>query len=271
AMEEPGYNEVALRLSEAGFAMTSIPVLPYPTWDDAASYLKGVDIAFATPVSQFPSNATMPIEIRRKLVAWADETQAYIIDDEYCWEFETSNPRLPALAALDTEDRVITLGTFSNSFTPSICLSYAVLPAALMLKWKQRKRSLHPSVPWQTQAAMAEFMRSGQWLAHIRRTRTAVQQKRERLMRAIRNNLGKDFEIIESTSSLFALARARDGRSEQELIDAALASSVRVYPTSPYWHAEPPADWRYVLIGFAGIPSFKIESGIKELAKAWKR
>ena len=112
-------------------------------------------------------------------------------------------------------------------------------------------------------------MSNGDWIEHVRRTRTAVLRKRAMVIDAIHTYLDSDFDVVEGENSLFVLVKAHDGRSEQELIEAAAPAGARVYPTSQYWYTTPPEDWRYVLIGFAGIPEFKIESGIKTLAKAW--
>ena len=268
-MEEPGYNEVSARMVGAGYHVKTIPVVPFPTWDAAYPHLEGASLVFATPASQFPSNTVMPLEIRRELVAWANENDAYVIDDEYCWEFQRTGTRPPVLAALDAGERIISMGTFSNSFSPAVCLSFAVLPPALMLRWQEAERDAHPQVPWQTQAAMAAFMRNDLWRSHIRRSRATMQQKRTALENAVQQYLGDAVDVIQGESSLFLLVRIRDGRSEQELIEAAKALGIRVYPTRQYWHNDPPEDWNYVQIGFAGIPADKIEPGIALLAKAW--
>lgn len=269
AMEEPGYNEVARMLDALSFDVRLMPVYPRPTWPATRRFLDGVNAVFVTPASQFPTNRSMPIELRRGLVEWAEETGAYLIDDEYCWEFQSGGARVPSLAALDHTGRVITIGTFSNSFTPAVSLSYAVLPPTLMMEWRQRERSAHPQVPWQTQAAMAAFMSDDLWRKHMRRMRTSAQNKRAKLVSSIETHMGDAVEVIEGENSLFALVQTHDGRSEDELVEAAALAGVNVYPTSQYWSGEVPESWRYVLVGYAGISIDQIGPGITVLARAW--
>ena len=269
AMGNPGYDEVGKRLRERGYEIKEIPVYPYPTWDEIESAIEGANLVFATPACQFPTNQPMPLGIRTSLVKWAREHDAYLMDDEYCWEFQSGIARTPSLSALDNEGRTITLCTFSNSFTPAVCLSYAILPPQLMLKWRAKRRGTHPQVPWQTQASMTTFMEDDHWRTHIRKTRTAIARKRQVLSSAIETYLGDNVQVIEGTCSLFVLVQTNDGRSEQELIDAAERTGLRIYPTSQYWHGEVPADWRYVLVGYACIPENDIEPGVKALAQAW--
>ena len=269
AMEDPGYDEVACSLRAQGFNVSSLRINPFPNWEDMQEKLEGISVVFTTPACQFPTNHSMPLETREQLVEWAQKTGAYIIDDEYGWELQSGIVRTPPLAAFDRTGCVITLGTFSNTFTPAVSLSYAVLPPQLILEWIERNRSSHPQVPWQTQAAMALFLDEGHWSAHLRKMRAVMARKRQKLMNAIESNMGSEVDVVSNPSSLFALVQTHDGRNEEELVAAAATAGVRVYPTGRYWQQEAPADWRYILIGFAGIAEDEIEPGIIALSQAW--
>lgn len=269
AMEEPGYDEVSKQLIRNGFDITPVPTYPPADWADVERSISGAQVVFATPASQFPTSVPMMIDQRRNLVSWAHDNDAYLIDDEYGWEFQSGASRCPSLGALDKEGRVITLGTFSNSFMPAVCLSYAVLPPQLMRRWREGRRDAHPEVPWQTQAAMAAFMREGHWRTHVRKIRTAMQCKHEALLDAVKEHLGDSVDVLDGAGGLFMLVRMRDGRGEADLIESAAAHGVRVYPTRRYWKSEPSPDWNYVLIGYSGINKKDIGQGVKALADAW--
>ena len=269
ALENPGYDEVAKRLHSLGFEVSPFSVNPFPSWEDARKELEGASVVFTTPSCQFPTNRPMPPEFRKELVEWAQRTGAYIIDDEYGWEFQLGIARTPSLATFDRTGHVITIGTFSNSFTPAISLSYAVLPPQLMLKWQEEQRDSHSQVPWQTQAAMAMFMDEGLWRTHIRKARTTMIRKRQKLLDAVKACFGPEIDVLSGPTSLFVLLQTHDGRKETELIAAAATEGVRVYPTNRYWQDCAPDDWRYVLVGFAGIDENDIEPGIRALSRAW--
>lgn len=269
AMENPGYNEVRRIVSKSGFAVQPIPVNPFPQWEEIRRSIEDAKLVFTTPTCQFPTCKPMPYDLRQRLVKWADEHDAYLIDDEYGWEFQSSITRTPTLAALDKTGRVITIGTFSNCFTPAICLSYAILPPQLMLRWLRASGKTHPGSPWQTQAGMAMFMADNHWRTHIRKMRTTMNRKRQEALAALERYMGDAVEIITGPCNLFILVQTRDGRTESELIDAAEAYGVRVYPTSIYWDGIPDDEWGYVLVGYAGIPEEAISPGIQTLARAW--
>lgn len=269
AMEEPGYNEVRSTIERAGYVVRPIPITSLSSWESFEEALGDANVVFATPAAQFPTTLTMPFDVRRKLIKWAEDRGAFLIDDEYGSLFQLGDERVPSLYALDDKGNTIALGTFSNSFSPALCLSFAVLPPALMLKFVDDNRGKHPQVPWQTQATMASFMAEGHWKRHLGKLRTAVTRKRAAMRASLAAHMGDNVDAISSTGSLYVLVRTHDGRTEDDLIDAAAEARVRVYPTTQYWTGPVPPDWRWVLVGFAGISQDDIEPGIAALAHAW--
>ena len=64
--------------------------------------------------------------------------QRYIIEDDYDSEFRYSGKPIPALQGLDTEGKVIYMGTLSKALLPSLRMSYMVLPKKLIKKYQQQ-------------------------------------------------------------------------------------------------------------------------------------
>ena len=271
-VDNPGYPEAFNATRDSGYQVRPHRVFPRYTWTNlqvAPEDAGKVKLIYTTPANQYPTNAVMSLEERQALIAWAAENDAYIVEDEYCHEFRYGSPHLPSLHALDSEGRVITMGTFSKSLAPSFCLTYIVLPPKLMLRWLRPDGLLHTQVPWQTQYTLAEFMREDRWYAHLRRLQTAYRRKHDAMLDAIDRHLGPDVEFLQQETGLHMLVRPHDGRSEAELIRLAADAGVRVYPTSQDWVAGKPAGWNYVLIGYSAIPLADIDPGVRALARAW--
>ena len=270
--DNPGYPEACNAARDGGYEVVPHTIFPDYTWSNlhvAPEHANKTKLIYTTPANQYPTNAVMPLDERQALVNWAAQNDAYIVEDEYCHEFRYGSPHLPSLHALDTEGRVITMGTFSKSLAPSFCLTYMVLPPKLMFRWLRPSGLMHTQVPWQTQYTLAEFMRGDYWYAHLRRLQTLYRRKHEAVINAIETYLGDRVEYLRQESGLHVLVRVRDGRSEDELIELAAEAGVRVYPTSQDWTANKPDDWNYVLVGYSAIPIAKIEPGIQALARAW--
>src|SRR5262252_4941589 len=81
-------------------------------------------LAIVTPSHQFPTGVTMSLSRRLTLLAWAREAQAWIVEDDYDSDYRFSGRPLEALQGLDTDARVIYIGTFSKVLFPALRLGY---------------------------------------------------------------------------------------------------------------------------------------------------
>lgn len=69
----------------------------------------------------------MPLATCLKVIDWAKRNDAYIIEDDYCYEYRHGPDPIPSMHSL-CPSRVIYLGTMSKNLTPTIRLSHLVLP-----------------------------------------------------------------------------------------------------------------------------------------------
>lgn len=269
AMEEPGYDAVRVVFDELGFK-----TVPCPVWQGENAFVRaaresGAKIAFVTPSSQFPTTKMMTKRMRRELLAWARETDGYLIEDDFCWEFCHDAPQLPALFALDKADRTIYLGTFSKSVSPALRVTYVVLPPYLAKKWHVVNKSTYPAVAALLQNVLARYLADNRSPRNLRKLQKKCRSKHEALASALRAELGNQAEVIDHGTGLHVLVSVPGNRSEQELIAAALERGVRVYGTAEYFMTEERPFGTCLLVGHSSIEADDIAPGVRELARAW--
>lgn len=269
AMEDPGYDGVRSVIERTRFS-----IAPCRVNANADAFLddledSGARLAYLTPSSQFPTCRIMPIEMREKVLEWADRTDAYILEDDYCRDFRYRERSLPPLASMDTRGRVIYMGTFSKSLSPALRMNYLVLPEPLLVRWREAFASSYSPVPWLNQKVLARFMTDGSWDRHLRRVQAKNRRKYDTLTNALREYMGNRVEVLECGTGLHLLVRVRDGRSQNELIAEAAAADVAVYPTTKYWANPAHRPSSVVLVGFSSIAEADIRPGIAALAQAW--
>ena len=68
----------------------------------------------------------MPVGKRYQLLNWAQDNNSIIIEDDYDSELRYFGKPIPALQGLDTDSRVVYLGSFSSTLFPAIKISYMV-------------------------------------------------------------------------------------------------------------------------------------------------
>lgn len=269
AMEDPGYDGVRSVIERARFA-----IKPCRVTDDVRVFLSdlessGARLAYLTPSSQFPTCRIMPTDVRERVLAWAEAADAYILEDDYCRDFRYRERSLAPLASMDARGRVIYMGTFSKSLSPALRMNYLVLPTPLLKRWREAFASSYSPVPWLNQQVLARFMTDGSWDRHLRRAQTRNRRKYDALTAALREYMGDKVDVLECGTGLHLLVRVRDGRSQDELVAAAAAADVAVYPTKKYWANPAFATKGVVLVGFSSIAEADIRPGIAALARAW--
>lgn len=269
AMEEPGYDGARVVFERCQFELAPCPVgLTHKDYLDAVAE-SHARLIYTTPSNQFPLGLVMNQEMRLELLQWAHDNDAYIIEDDYCYEFNYREQPQAALRTLDHWDRVIYMGTFSKSLSPSLRINFLVLPEKLHERWKTKYYNAYPAVTWLGQKVLARFLASNYSERHINRVQTKARNKYVALMEALAEYMGDRVEVIESGAGLHVLVNVKDGRSQAELIASAREKGVRVYGTDRYWMQENHPLASCILLGFSFIDEAMIRPGIEVLTKAW--
>jgi GntR family transcriptional regulator/MocR family aminotransferase len=204
---------------------------------------------------------------RLELLNWAQQADAWIIEDDYDSEYRYTGRPTPALQGLDETGRVIYLGTFSKVFFPALRLGYIVAPPALVdaFTMAQRVMSFHP--PGLEQVAMASFMAEGEFTRHIRRMRGLYTERRDCLLAYAAQYLAGTFRFERRQSGLHLVGWLPEGADERELAILADQHGITVYPLSEFWIG--PTERRGLLFGFAPFGEDELKEGVQKLADAW--
>ncbi|MBM7587524.1 GntR family transcriptional regulator/MocR family aminotransferase [Bacillus pakistanensis] len=269
ALENPGFHRTRAVLEHQ-----SIKTIPIPLDDDGIEIkpLKVSDarVVYVTPSHQFPYGMVMPIDRRMELLKWAEQIDGYIIEDDYDGEYRYKGKPIPSLQGLDTNGRVIYLGTFSKSLIPSIRISYMVLPPSLIQKYQDRFTIYKQTVSRLHQDTLFRFMNEGHWQRHLNKMRTLYRKKQKSLMTAIHHNFRGQVNVIGEKSGLHIVLEIKKNLSEEELIKRAIKVGVKVYPISIYYEGKKKSDDPKILLGFGGLSEKEIEEGIRLLKEVWR-
>ncbi|WP_165056600.1 MULTISPECIES: PLP-dependent aminotransferase family protein [unclassified Adlercreutzia] len=269
AMDDPGYDGVRAVIERNHFTVAPCRVMETPDAFMADVDASGARLIYVTPSSQFPTCKHMPLDTRERLIDWAAEHNAYILEDDYCRDFRYKDRPVPPLQSIDTRRRVIYMGTFSKSLSPALRMNYLVLPPELLERWREVFSGAYSAVPWLSQAVLARFLSSGLWDRHLRRLQARNRRKYELLIDALREHMGNKVEVMENGTGLHLLVNVPDGRTQPELIAAARKAGVQIYGTEQYWIRKENALPGCVLVGFSAIEEDDIEPGVRALAHAW--
>jgi GntR family transcriptional regulator/MocR family aminotransferase len=175
AVEQPGYVPAAQAFAAAGCGVVGVPVDDEGI--DVDRIPAGADAVYVTPSHQLPTGVTMSNERRRALLDLARRRDLLVIEDDYDTEFRYVDRPLEPLQRLDADGRVVYIGTFSKSLTPSLRIGFVVAPSALVDRLVDAKREIDAQPPHLTQAALAVFLADGHFDRHLRRARRVYRER----------------------------------------------------------------------------------------------
>jgi GntR family transcriptional regulator/MocR family aminotransferase len=204
---------------------------------------------------------------RHQLLQWAQQADAWIVEDDYDSEYRYTGRPIPSLQGLDESGRVIYLGTFSKVFFPALRLGYIVAPPALVDPLTNSKRVLGFHPPVLEQMAMASFIARGEFSRHIRRMRGLYAERHNSLMTYAAQYLGDKLRLERTPSGLHLVGWLPEGADEWELARLADQHGVMVYPLSAFRLGAPSR--RGLVLGFAVFGEAEIEEAVQKLARAW--
>ena len=237
-MEDPGFPLTLRALEMAQMKPRAVRVDA-----DGLDVSHGIQIApdaalaIVTAGQQAPLGVTLSLARRRALLTWAERSGAWIIEDDYLSELQLRGRAAPALASYDRTGRVIYAGSFSKTITPALRLGFLVLPPKEAARFGEVAGCLAPAPAAGIQQAVAEFMRKGHLLRHLRRMKRLYRARQDLLMTMLSDDVSPAMGSPRATG-LAVLLPLPDGTKDVEIAMQALQFGLAPVPLSP-WHMAP--------------------------------
>lgn len=267
-MEDPGYHKAA-----AVFRSNHITIQPVPVDENGLTVASlpaqcGAFALYATPSHQFPTGVTLPIGRRHALLDWAQRNGVFILEDDFDSELRYYSKPIPSLQSIDTENRVIYLGTFSKGISPSIRMGYMILPPQLAAVFHEMFAEYNSTVPVLNQYIIGRLLETGHYDRHIRRLGLVFKNRLALFIKEL-SGLGSGVRITGNGTGQYFLLRFSKGTDQQMLIAQALAHGVRVYPTMQFWQEKAECPPQTLFLGFGKIRLEDIPDCVARLKAAW--
>lgn len=181
----------------------------------------GGDILIIEPDARFPRGTAMTVEERLRLL---EEWNGYIM--EICTDSELCIKPLAPLYSLDSQNKVIYIGSFERALAPAIRTSYMVLPHELLEQWKKFHTYYYALTSKTEQLALAEFINKGYYTGHCRQMKNLYSEKKQYLTEHIKEAFGADCEVVSKNGGTYIAVRV--GGNVAEIKKRAKACGVKL-------------------------------------------
>ncbi|MFZ1498905.1 MAG: PLP-dependent aminotransferase family protein [Giesbergeria sp.] len=265
-MEDPGYPD-----ARNNFALHCGRLLPLAV--DAQGLvpsrkLGACDYAFVTPSHQCPTSVTMPLARRQALLEMARKKNVVLFEDDHESELSFLGKPLPALKSLDSDGRVIYLGSLSKTLAHGLRLGYIVAAPELIAELRALRRLLMRHVPSNNAHIAGLFIAQGYHDAFIRKLNVTYRERRRVLLDALARWL-PDCTVSQAHGGSGAWVQGPVGLDASALAQAALSHGVLIEPGGVFFARPTAAQNRCFRMGYSAIPSAAIEAGVRALRQAY--
>lgn len=265
-VEEPGYKLMQYTLLIAGCRPIAVPV------DDAGLEVdsgikkcRHAGAAFVTPSHQYPLGVTMTASRRLQLLDWAQQADAWIIEDDYDSEYRYESMPVASLQGLDQNSRVIYIGTFSKTLFPSLRLGYLVIPPDLVDRFSVVRSASDICPPLFYQQVLADFIEQGYYARHIRKTRLLYAERRSWLVEALTNAFGSSLGILGAEAGMHMTVTLPPGIQDHEISLRAAEERLWLWPLSSTYSGKNPRQG--FVLGFGSTKATEMPQAVQHLCK----
>ncbi|MDO4501020.1 MAG: PLP-dependent aminotransferase family protein [Erysipelotrichaceae bacterium] len=263
ALENPGHKAIASVYQRNELKHSFIDM------DDKGINIKALkeadaDIVHVSANHHYPTGITMPISRRYELLRWAKNNNKFIIEDDYDSELRLKGRPISPLFALDNNDTVIYLNTFSITLAPSFRIAYMVLPESLLSEYKEKMKVYHCTVPVLDQLILSEFISSKAFERHLNRSKKRYRDLKNEFLNELKNTaFYKDLDISEADSGLHLLIKYPYEISDKKAKEIAKSKGLKVSMLSDFYQKK--KDSHTLLIRYVSLHEDSLQIAILSL------
>lgn len=229
-----------------------------------------VRVIYTVPDFQNPTGVTLSLPRRRRLIELANAHDVIVLEDTPYRHIRFAGETLPTLKSLDTEGRVIHLGSFSKVLVPGLRIGWAVAAPALLQRMGLLKVAADTQTSTLNMAATSLFLDRYDLAAHIGRLRAAYRRKKEVMLDAIRQHFPQQATATDPEGGLFTWVSFPDGFDATAFMREVALPQARVayVPGATFFAVTERAN--HARFNYSAQSKDRIRDGIAALGRALK-
>jgi len=194
-----------------------------------------VKFIYVIPDFQNPSGRTWSLARRQALVDLATRHGVPIVEDCPYAELRFEGEPLPALKALDREDLVIYLGTFSKIFCPGLRCAWLVAPRELQRRFVMVKQGADLHTGTLVQRQVASYLDRYDLDENIARVVGVYRERRDRMVEVLQRELPAGVTFTRPQGGLFLWVTFPAPVNGRVLLEKCLERNVAFVPGGAFY------------------------------------
>ena len=224
---------------------------------------KVVKLIYTIPTGQNPSGVTMSIEKRKHLLEIASKYDLLIVEDG-AYNYLVYEPVVvKSLKSMDSEGRVIFVGSFSKVLGTGLRIGWLHLPELLAEKFRAAKGPTDMCAPVPSQLLVLQILRRGLFEEIRSKAIAKYKRKRDLMLKAIENHM-PNLRHTKPIAGMFILIWLPEYINSWSFAEEALEKyTVALIPAEPFFTDG--SGKNVIRLNFSMPPEDLIEEGIKRI------
>jgi len=206
----------------------------------------------------------MSLEKRKRLLELAKEYDVMIMEDNPYGELRFDGDEIPTIKSMDTEGRVIYVGSFSKILSPGLRVGFVCADAALVDRMVVCKQTSDVHTNMFAQMLVHEFVTQYLIDEHIENLCALYGKRCRRMLQCIEHYFPDEVVITRPQGGLFIFCTMPDGIDAKYIMKKALEKNVAFVPGATTM-IDDQAVYSTFRLNYSNMSSEKIELGIKLL------
>jgi 2-aminoadipate transaminase len=227
----------------------------------------GIKMIYTVATFQNPSGITMSLEKRKRLLALAAQYDVLVMEDNPYEEQRFAGEPVPTLKELDTQGRVLYLGSFSKMLSPGMRVGWACGPVALIGRMTVTKQVNDVHTNQLAQMMIYEYTQRHDIDAHIQELANVHGEKCRWMLACMDRYLPAGrVEWTRPQGGLYIWCHLKDGADAAALVKKCAARKVAFVPGNAF-AVDMDAPNPGFRLNFSAAPPERIEEGIRILGE----
>ena len=271
-MESPSYMGAIMAFDPVGPKYTEVPTDDQGIVPEELEKILAADdsirMIYVIPEFQNPTGITWPVERRKAFMDIVNKYDVVVLEDDPYGEIRYDIEKLPSLKSMDTQGKVVFLGSFSKIFMPGLRLGWIVANPEIIDKFVKFKQAVDLGTSTFGQRQATYFLKMFDMEAHIAKITALYAKRRDLMYQSMEKYFPEGVTFTYPKGGLFTWVTLPEGMDAKELMPKCLAKDVAYVPGGIFYPNGGNAN--HFRLNYSNMPEDRIVEGIKRLGDVLK-
>ena len=199
--------------------------------EEALKTEKNISYIYLVPNFNNPTGITLPFEKRKAVYELACKYDTIIVEDDPYGDLRYTGEDVPTIKSLDTEGRVVYLGTFSKTIAAGLRVGFMVASPEVITKATANKASIDSNTPCINQLICRNYMRDYDFEGNILKMRDIYREKWAAARFGLEKYLPEGWKVFKSEGGMFCFVVGPEGLDEAKFQQACIDNKIGFVPS----------------------------------------